>query len=407
MAALVQPVPIAGDGSDVLEREVELSEHGLLIDGLAAAGRSRAACAHDNIREGRSDVETLFEFDAVVAWLHDVWTASPKHGNGEGSERTMHVAIQLPDALLWTAGYVESILVEKCRSHKDSKDRDGDGNSSGSTSSPWVVAFVVLGDATFGSCCVDEVNAEHLKSIAAVVHFGHSCLTLPTRLPVFYAYGKYQQCDEDAVAAAIVAFGRQAVADFEVEREPSDDGHLAVCVLYDTALSHVMGTIRDKIRVQCGHETAIPHGVIVDTCADGDTTAAFSIANVVRGVWPAGCLGKEERRWTVLNDDVDESGKSCASHAFTLQGCVFDGVSPMSGDVKRMMTLHDNHASPQSQSDAENVQTFTHIKFLYVGLEGTVRVRNLYFCHPVAGDVVILSYVVAYVYCCVERRRGT
>lgn len=41
----------------------------------------------------------------------------------------------------------------------------------------------VTGDTSYGSCCVDEVSAQHLKA-DAIVHYGEStlfCTTLSTR----------------------------------------------------------------------------------------------------------------------------------------------------------------------------------------------------------------------------------
>lgn len=46
----------------------------------------------------------------------------------------------------------------------------------------------ILGDTSYGSCCVDEVAAQH-GSADAVIHFGHSCLSATQRLPVLYIFG--------------------------------------------------------------------------------------------------------------------------------------------------------------------------------------------------------------------------
>ena len=45
----------------------------------------------------------------------------------------------------------------------------------------------ILGDTSYGECCVDEVAAEHLNA-DSVIHFGHTCLTPPQRLPVLYIF---------------------------------------------------------------------------------------------------------------------------------------------------------------------------------------------------------------------------
>ncbi|XP_034940364.1 2-(3-amino-3-carboxypropyl)histidine synthase subunit 2 [Chelonus insularis] len=49
----------------------------------------------------------------------------------------------------------------------------------------------ILGDTTCGSCCVDEVAANHIGA-DAIVHFGHACLNPTARLPIFYMLPKNQ-----------------------------------------------------------------------------------------------------------------------------------------------------------------------------------------------------------------------
>jgi diphthamide biosynthesis protein 2 len=45
----------------------------------------------------------------------------------------------------------------------------------------------ILGDTSYGACCVDEVAAEHVDA-DIVVHYGRSCLSPPSRLPVIYVF---------------------------------------------------------------------------------------------------------------------------------------------------------------------------------------------------------------------------
>ena len=45
----------------------------------------------------------------------------------------------------------------------------------------------ILGDTSYGECCVDEVAAEHLGA-DGVIHFGRTCLTPTQRLPVLFVY---------------------------------------------------------------------------------------------------------------------------------------------------------------------------------------------------------------------------
>ncbi|KAI9924585.1 hypothetical protein ASPWEDRAFT_40879 [Aspergillus wentii DTO 134E9] len=45
----------------------------------------------------------------------------------------------------------------------------------------------ILGDTSYGTCCVDEVAAEHVDA-DVVVHYGRSCLSPAARLPVIYVF---------------------------------------------------------------------------------------------------------------------------------------------------------------------------------------------------------------------------
>ncbi|KAF2726170.1 putative diphthamide biosynthesis protein Dph2 [Polychaeton citri CBS 116435] len=47
--------------------------------------------------------------------------------------------------------------------------------------------LTILGDTSYGACCVDEVAAEHVDA-DVVVHYGRACLSPTARLPVIYVY---------------------------------------------------------------------------------------------------------------------------------------------------------------------------------------------------------------------------
>jgi diphthamide biosynthesis protein 2 len=48
-------------------------------------------------------------------------------------------------------------------------------------------SLFIMGDTSYGACCVDEVAAEHVDA-NVVVHYGRSCLSPPSRLPVIYVF---------------------------------------------------------------------------------------------------------------------------------------------------------------------------------------------------------------------------
>ena len=47
----------------------------------------------------------------------------------------------------------------------------------------------VLGDTSYSPCCCDEVAASHLAA-EVVVHFGPTCLTPTSKLPVYFVFGR-------------------------------------------------------------------------------------------------------------------------------------------------------------------------------------------------------------------------
>ncbi|EFN88950.1 2-(3-amino-3-carboxypropyl)histidine synthase subunit 2 [Harpegnathos saltator] len=49
----------------------------------------------------------------------------------------------------------------------------------------------ILGDTTCGSCCIDEIAAQHINA-DGIIHFGHACLNPTIRLPVLHILPKQQ-----------------------------------------------------------------------------------------------------------------------------------------------------------------------------------------------------------------------
>lgn len=48
-----------------------------------------------------------------------------------------------------------------------------------------------MGDTSYGSCCVDEIAAQHINA-DSIIHFGHACLNPTSRLPVFHVLPKQE-----------------------------------------------------------------------------------------------------------------------------------------------------------------------------------------------------------------------
>lgn len=85
--------------------------------------------------------------------------------------RFERVALQFPDALLREAP--EVVWTLQARVHKlEAEQRRGGSGASENAKEPLIF---ITGDTSYGSCCVDEVSAQHLKA-DAIVHYGTSDL---------------------------------------------------------------------------------------------------------------------------------------------------------------------------------------------------------------------------------------
>ncbi|KAL9102744.1 MAG: hypothetical protein Q9163_002141 [Psora crenata] len=112
-------------------------------------------------------------------------------------EKYKRIALQFPDDMLRDAARVfEALrngLVADAENGKTSRTNGVDDESlqqtqglkdSERSSEP---RLYILGDTSYGACCVDEVAAEHVNA-DAVVHYGRACLSPTARLPVIYVF---------------------------------------------------------------------------------------------------------------------------------------------------------------------------------------------------------------------------
>lgn len=118
------------------------------------------------------------------------------------------IALQFPDELLVDAAQITSWLEE---------------NVSG--------LIFVLGDTSYGSCCVDEVAAQHYNA-DSILHFGYACLNSTKRLPVFFIF------DQQALDVADCC---EKFCNFFPDPENK------VIVFYDVRYSHAVDEIRTSL----------------------------------------------------------------------------------------------------------------------------------------------------------------
>nr|XP_057916899.1 2-(3-amino-3-carboxypropyl)histidine synthase subunit 2 [Doryrhamphus excisus] len=94
------------------------------------------------------------------------------------------------------------------------------------------IKVFILGDTSYGSCCVDEVAAEHVGA-DCVVHYGRACLSPSKRLPLMYIFDR-RRID---VAKCTSAF-----------RELYPDTQADVLVLYDVRYAHAIDDVVAMLR---------------------------------------------------------------------------------------------------------------------------------------------------------------
>ncbi|GFF27755.1 diphthamide biosynthesis protein 2 [Aspergillus lentulus] len=118
--------------------------------------------------------------------------------------RYKRVALQFPDDMLPDAPRVFQLLSRGlARRDVDKATAEKNGNGTDSAESENLAQDVsqlsvedklepeprlyILADTSYGTCCVDEVAAEHVNA-DVVVHYGRSCLSPTARLPVIYVF---------------------------------------------------------------------------------------------------------------------------------------------------------------------------------------------------------------------------
>ena len=131
---------VFNDGSNTIKRVVELSEGAF---------------------DATARTDEWYDIDATFKVIKD------------GAYK--RIALQFPDWLLSDAPRVVAAIT--------SRDPAWFSNDGGHAT------IFVLGDTSYGSCCVDEVAAEHYNA-DFVVHYGHACLSRTSTKPVYFVFGK-------------------------------------------------------------------------------------------------------------------------------------------------------------------------------------------------------------------------
>ncbi|KAJ4359726.1 Diphthamide biosynthesis protein 2 [Didymosphaeria variabile] len=167
--------------------------------------------------------------------------------------RWKRIALQFPDRMLVDAPRVYESLAKELRGARERKDEGatGSGVDAKATTGSNEVAeklenlginektdgeeeerLFILADTSYGACCVDEVAAEHVDA-DVVVHYGRSCLSPPSRLPVIYVFTE-RELDLEPVISTLK------------QTHPSKDKKLIL--MADIPYSHHIPTLHARLR---------------------------------------------------------------------------------------------------------------------------------------------------------------
>ncbi|KAH8554044.1 diphthamide biosynthesis protein 2 [Umbelopsis sp. PMI_123] len=159
--------------------------------------------------DGRTTIERTMEVNVVkiedIDGYYEIERTCQRILEGGYSR----IALQFPDELLADSAAVASKLRERTEK-----------------------SVFILADTSYGSCCVDEVAAEHVNA-DFIVHYGRSCLSPTSRLPVLYVFGQQSISVE------------RCVSEFDRLIENKDT---PIIVMYDVIFSHASDQINEQLR---------------------------------------------------------------------------------------------------------------------------------------------------------------
>ncbi|TFK67322.1 diphthamide biosynthesis protein [Pluteus cervinus] len=116
----------------------------------------------------------------------------------------------------------------------------------------------VLADTSYGSCCVDEVAAQHVDA-ELIIHYGHACMSQHSRLPVLYVFGR-KNIDVETVVDGLVdvyladhpiyasSQGVLLKQMAEPEEEKRSDTETVVVLRHDVVYTHQAQNILNRLQ---------------------------------------------------------------------------------------------------------------------------------------------------------------
>ncbi|KAL7471546.1 hypothetical protein ACHAXS_011840 [Conticribra weissflogii] len=174
--------------------------------------------------------------------------------------RARHVALQLPEGLLMYASTIGDILVNFSYRFRPAAEEGREGGT-GPAPPRAIESLSVLGDVTYGACCIDDLSARAL-GCDLLVHYGHSCLVplTCTVVPCLYVFVEIRVDVRHLVECFRMTFRQEEDEEktarrreFTADREAASEGGSSDCGKEKEASklveTLVMGTVQFRSAV--------------------------------------------------------------------------------------------------------------------------------------------------------------
>ncbi|KAK4184922.1 major facilitator superfamily domain-containing protein [Podospora australis] len=157
---------------------------------------------------------------------------------GEGKWKK--IALQFPDHMLGDAPRLVQLLkdgLETSRKEEAAESTNGDNKGQGTAE-----RIYILADTSYSSCCVDEIAAEHADA-QVVVHYGRSCLSPTSRLPVIYVFTQHK-LDRDETLEAFKKENSDKTSKVILMADVTYQTHVAALAasLYERGYGNILST---------------------------------------------------------------------------------------------------------------------------------------------------------------------
>ena len=162
----LQPVTISADGSALLQHT---DESGAVSESSGSVAFAPSAAVASDPAAARQALLDFFEVESTARFI--------------ANARARRIALQFPDEwLTQSAQVLDEIRAQVDAIEKQEAETTTSTAAVAAASPPAVAAsvplrnFYILADTSYGSCCVDEVAAQH-ANCDLIVHYGFSCLS--------------------------------------------------------------------------------------------------------------------------------------------------------------------------------------------------------------------------------------